>query len=208
MSAQGLADHFGNILAKTISAKPIKLEVQKISDGQAPDWTISNFVEDMDRLPMIEPIALKNKGFLKFEHVVRVLDVPGPERNLNKMATISYSCQYSTTSPEDKDWVFRYEYEVEPVDPNSRYSAGHSHVNAEPRNYAQIETVKGFPSLHLPTRRLSLEEILWHLINEHTPSISNADKDEWFSLLDESKAGYQARILDEQTPPRPPLLEG
>jgi hypothetical protein len=208
LSAQGLADHFGNILTKTISAKPIKLEVQKISDGQDSDWTISNFAEDMDRLPMIEPVALKNKGFLKFEHVVRVLDATRPERNLNKMATISYSYQYSTTSPEDSDWVFRYEYEVEAVDPHSRYPAGHLHVNSEPKNYAQIETVKGFPSLHLPTRRLSLEEIIWHLINEHTPGISSADKDEWFVLLDASKAGYETRILDEQTPPRPPLLEG
>lgn len=195
-------------MTKTISAKPVKLTVQKISNKRDSDWTISNFVEDVDRLPKIEPIALKNGGFLKFEHVVRVLDALGPERNLNKMATISYSYQYSTTSPEDADWVFRYEYEVEAVDPHSRYSAGHLHVNAQLENYSLIETVKAFPSLHLPTRRLSLEEIVWHLINEHTPSISRADKDECFRLLDGSKAGYETRISDEQTPPRPPLLEG
>lgn len=157
---------------------------------------------------MIEPIALKNAGFLKFEHVVRVRDDPGPERDVNKMATISYGYQYSTTSPDDPDWVFRYEYEAEPLDPRSKYPAGHLHVNAEPKNYTRIETVKGFSSLHLPTRRLSLEEILWHLMNEHTPGISDADKDEWFELLNESKAGYEERTIAEQWPSRPPLLEG
>lgn len=156
---------------------------------------------------MIEPVALKNGGFLKFEHVVRVLDVPGPERRLNKMATISYSCQYSTTSPDDPDWVFRYEYETEPLDARARYPVGHLHVNAEPRNYSQIETIKGFSSLHFPTRRLTLEEILWHLINEYTPSVSNVEKDEWFELLNESKAGYEERVISEQKPHRPPLLE-
>jgi hypothetical protein len=97
---------------------------------------------------------------------------------------------------------------VEPLDPEARYPAGHLHVNAEPRNYIRIETVKDFPSLHLPTRRLSLEEILWHLINEHIPGASNADKEEWFELLNESKAGYEERIIAEQRPGRPPLLEG
>jgi hypothetical protein len=208
LSAQGLADHFGNILNRTISARPIKLTVQKIRDREDPDWTISNYVRDGDRLPVVEPIALINGGFLKFEHVVRVLDVPGPERKLNKMTTIGYSYQYSTTSPEDPDWVFRYEYDVEPLNPRARYSAGHLHVNAEPENYTRIETVKGFPSLHLPTRRLSLEEILWHLANEHIPEINAGDRDAWFELLDGSKTGYEERITTERRPDLPPLLEG
>ncbi len=207
MSSQGLADYFGNILTKTISVKPIKLTVRKIRDREDSDWTISNYAQDMDRLPVIEPIALKNGGFLKFEHVVRVLDISGPERGLNKMATVSYSYQYSTTSPEDSDWVIRYEYEAEPLEPGSRYPAGHLHVNAEP-NYSRIETVKRFPSLYLPTHRLSLEEILWHLINECTPGVSDADKDKWFKLLNKSKAGYEERIISEQRPNHPPLLEG
>lgn len=114
----------------------------------------------MDGLPTIESVRLKNGGFLKFEQVVRVLENPGPERKLNKMTTIGYSYQYSTTSPEDPNWIFRYEYEVEPLDPKVRYPAGHLHVNAEPTEYARQETVKSFPSLHLPTRRLSLEELV------------------------------------------------
>ena len=157
---------------------------------------------------MIEPVKLINGGFLKFEHVVRVLEDEGPERKLNKMATLGYSCQYSITSPEDPNWVFRYEYDVEPLDTKVRYPAGHLHVNAEPDEYAKIETAKNFPSLHLPTRRMSLEEIVWHLINEHSPSASNEDKEEWFDLLNESKTGYEDRIATEQKPDLPSLLDG
>lgn len=123
------------------------------------------------------------------------------------MTTLGYSYQYSTTSPNDPDWVFRYEYEAQPLDPKARYPAGHLHVNAEPRNYVRIETIKDFPSLHLPTRRLSLEEIVWHLINEHTPSVSSADKEGWFEFLDGSKSGYEQRMTSERKPGRPPLLE-
>ncbi len=162
---------------------------------------------DADGLPKIEPIELKNGGFLKFEHMVRVLDSPGPERRLNKTTMLGYSYQYSTTSPDDPDWVFRYEYEVEPLDPKARYPAGHLHVNATPGNYARIETVKDFPSLHLPTRRLSFEEIVWHLANEHTPGVSSPDKEGWFEFLNRSKAGYEARKVAERRSSLPPLLE-
>jgi len=163
LSVQGLADHFGTLLEKTISAKPIKLQGQKIRDKEAPDWLIGNYAPDRDKLPTIEPIELKNGGFLRFEHRVRVLDDPGTERNINKTTTLSYSYEYSATSPDDPDWILRYEYETEPQDPKARYPAGHLHVNAEPRDYTQIEKVKNFPLLHLPTSRLSIEKIIWHL---------------------------------------------
>ena len=196
------------ILNKTISANPVKLTARKITDKEDRDWAIANYAPDIDGLPVIEPVKLINGGFLKFEHVVRVLEDAGPERKLNKMATLGYSYQYSITSPEDPNWVFRYEYDVEPLDTKVRYPAGHLHVNAEPDEYAKIETAKNFPSLHLPTRRMSLEEIVWHLINEHSPSASNEDKEEWFDLLNESKTGYEDRIATEQKPDLPSLLDG
>jgi hypothetical protein len=124
------------------------------------------------------------------------------------MTTLGYSYQYSTTSPEDPNWVLRYEYEVEPLDPRSRYPAGHLHVNAEPKEYARAATMKSFPALHLPTRRLAVEEIVWHLINEHTPGANASDKEKWFTFLNESKAGYEEKTADERRPGRPPLLEG
>lgn len=182
--------------------------VQKITGREDRDWAIANYAPDADGLPVIEPIELKNGGFLKLEHVVRVLEDPDTERKLNKTTTLSYSYQYSTTSPEDPNWVLRYEYEVELIDPKVRYPAGHLHVNAEPTEYARWETVKSFPSLHLPTCRLSLEEIVWHLVNEHSPNAGDAEKEEWFALLNESKSGYEERIAAERRPGRPPLLVG
>jgi len=209
LSVEGLADHFGTLLEKTISAKPIKLQGQKIRDKEAPDWLIGNYAPDRDKLPTIEPIELKNGGFLRFEHRVRVLDDPGTERNINKTTTLSYSYEYSATSPDDPDWVLRYEYETEPQDPKARYPAGHLHVNAEPRDYTQIEKVKNFPLLHLPTSRLSIEKIIWHLANEHTPRARKAEKQEWFELLNESEKGHRERTTTGKRPStRPPILDG
>lgn len=169
---------------------------------------ISNYLPDADSLPKIEPIELKNGGFLKLRYVVRVLDEPGTDRGLHKMTTLSYSYQYSTTSPDDPDWVFRYEYETQPLDPKARYPAGHLHVNATPGNYARVETIKDFPSLHLPTRRLTFEEIVWHLANEHTPGVNSPDKEGWFEFLNKSKAGYEEWRAAGRRPGLPLLLEG
>lgn len=208
MSAQRLADYFGSILNKTVGTKPIKLTARKITDKEDRVWTIANYAPDADRLPVVEPVRLRNGGFLKFEHVVRVLDVQGPARNLKKMTTLGYSYLYSTTPPEDRDWMFRYEYEVEPLDTEARYPSGHLHVNAEPNEYTRVETVKDFPLLHLPTRRLSLEEIVWHLVNEHIPTVNRKTKEQWFDFLNESKAEYEDRIVAEPKPGLPPLLQG
>lgn len=98
---------------------------------------------------------------------------------------------------------------MEPLDPEARYPAGHLHVNATPNDYEQIETVKTFPSLHLPTRRLSIERIIWHLANEHTPGVGKIDKREWFEFLNESEMEHKEKTtLGKRSSSGSPLLGG
>ena len=59
----------------------------------------------------------------------------------------SHSYQYSMTTPEEPNGIFRCEYEAELLDLKVRYPAGHLHVNAEPVEYAIGEALKNFASL-------------------------------------------------------------
>ena len=51
------------------------------------------------------------------------------------------------------------------------------HVHATPRHYSGD---KPFSRLHLPTRRLTLEQIVWHLIQEHRVQPRRPD---WHQVL-------------------------
>jgi hypothetical protein len=75
-------------------------------------------------------------------------------------ASIAYRCSAEMRSD---DWIFRYDYERDSPEMYP-YPTAYLHVNAQPAYY---RGVKPFPDLHLPTRRLSLEEIIRHLIVEH-----------------------------------------
>lgn len=55
---------------------------------------------------------------------------------------------------------------------------------------------------------MSLEEMVWHLINEHSLGASDKQKAERFDFLSVSKAGYEECIADEQRSDLLPLLEG
>ena len=57
--------------------------------------------------------------------------------------------------------VFSYQYDRNSSSP---YPRCHLHVSAVPENYPGC---KPFPRLHLPTRRITLEQVVWHLIQEH-----------------------------------------
>ena len=51
------------------------------------------------------------------------------------------------------------------------------HVHATPRHYSGD---KPFSRLHFPTRRLTLEQIVWHLIQEHGVQPRRPD---WHQIL-------------------------
>jgi hypothetical protein len=81
-------------------------------------------------------------------------------------------------------WLVRWEYHRAPPKRDYPYPLAHVHVNAAFED--------GIPAgrLHIPTRRVPLELVIWHLVAEWDvrPKI-----DEWRSVLAESIEGFDER---------------
>ncbi|HVC33571.1 MAG TPA: hypothetical protein VNL16_08690 [Chloroflexota bacterium] len=95
------------------------------------------------------------------------------------------------------DWIFRYEYErLQAESGTYPYPVAHWHVNATPAAYAGA---RPFPELHLPTGRLSLEDIIRHLIVEHAvPTL--CPRADALAFLDEQRNTFQHRRTDPGRP--------
>jgi hypothetical protein len=104
--------------------------------------------------------------------------------------SVGYRC---SDDDHGEDWIFRYEYDRRAAARGDYpYPIAHLHVNASPVCY---EGSKPFPDLHLPTRRLSLEEIVRHLIVEHgVPTIGS--REEALGFLDEQQAEFERNRTD------------
>lgn len=125
----------------------------------------------------IAPLKLKSKGWLHFSQQTCI-------RN-SKVVVESSRYVYSKSKDPDKEdaWIFRYEYSLTP---EPRVPHAHLHINAD-RNG---ETVK---HIHFPTGRLSIEQIIAHLICDHKVKPKKRD---WFKQLAGSHKGFIARRTD------------
>lgn len=104
--------------------------------------------------------------------------------------TASYAYRLAT-GPAKRDWLLRWEYFRQPPKPDYAYPLAHAHVNATLLDAgAEAILVKPTPHLHLPTARLPLELVLWHLIAEWGVQAKTPD---WQHLLRESLAGFDQR---------------
>ncbi len=97
--------------------------------------------------------------------------------------TESYS--YRLQADESREsWLVRWEYFRTPPRPDYPYPLAHVHVNAA--------FVDGSPAgrLHIATRRVPLELVIWHLITEWgvTPRT-----DDWRAVLNASIEGFDER---------------
>ena len=106
------------------------------------------------------PLELRPSGYLSFFQMVRREIEEGGEDDPSRHHVIVEQAVYvySPTRDVDRDWVFRYEYERSPVPPRPH---SHFHLNA------QALTGKDLSDLHFPAGRLSIEQILAHLMHEH-----------------------------------------
>ncbi len=103
--------------------------------------------------------------------------------------TVSYAYRFQSA---DDVWLLRWEYSRERPKADYAYPLAHLHANAEfvERASAVARLDKTPSHLHIPTARVPLELVLWHLIPEWgvTPKT-----DGWFEVLDESLAGFERR---------------
>ncbi len=105
--------------------------------------------------------------------------------------TVSYSYRYQ--SRDDKQsWLLRWEYFREPPRREYAYPLAHLHVNAEfvDAGPAAKRLSKPPGHLHIPTARVPLELVLWHVIAEWGVCSKSGD---WQELLRESLKGFEER---------------
>lgn len=123
------------------------------------------------------PLELKPKGYLHFRQLARV------ERGKVIVEDYRYIYSFSANPDEELKWIFRYEYSLTPAE---KVPHAHIHINA----YWDNNPLK---HIHFPTGRLSVEQIITHLILEHGVTSKTED---WLNSLANSHFGFTKRRND------------
>ena len=89
----------------------------------------------------------------------------------------SYRFSLSSNPGGEQKWVFRYDYSLNPEE-NVPYA--HLHLNAD-RDGKQLQRI------HFPTGRISIEQIIAHLIIEHGVQPKKPD---WLEFLTKSHLSF------------------
>lgn len=123
------------------------------------------------------PLKLTPQGFLHFRQLARV------QSNIVIIDDFRYIYSTSSDPDDEEQWVFRYEYSLHP---EQNVPHAHVHVNASKGNHS-------LRKIHFPTGRVSIEQIIAHLILEHGVESKVSD---WFKLLKNSHRGFMERRKD------------
>ena len=81
-------------------------------------------------------------------------------------------------------WLLRWEYFRSPPRPDYSYPLAHLHVNGA------LADGKPIAQLHVPTSRIPLESVVWHLIAEWGVT---SRTETWQTLLSDSVEGFHQR---------------
>lgn len=135
-------------------------------------------------------MVLQPKGFLFFSQNTSIRS----SRVIVENAIYKYS--ESDDDADETKWIFRYEYS-RIGQPNKPHS--HFHINAAHHHLKNVD----YRHFHFPTSRLSIEQILAHLLQEHGVQPRNTDvmaavkilaasHKKWLALRTDSKKVTQA----------------
>lgn len=161
-NARGFTDHLSSLFTRTIT--DVSLESRRFFDAETgTDNALIRF-QDRERRPTD----------VRFDNGcrVRILQriVPNPDNPQEKVRTANYSYAYGFGDSLDEGWLVRYDYVPERAerDEEYEYPVGHVHFNgrSEPYGLLEIEGKKGLDRLHFPTRRISMEDFIEHLVVE------------------------------------------
>lgn len=97
--------------------------------------------------------------------------------------TESYSYRLQADA-STKSWLIGWEYYRDPPRPDYAYPLAHVHVSGTLSNGEPIGR------FHIPTRRIALELVVWHLIAEWGVDARTKD---WSAVLQESITGFDQR---------------
>lgn len=167
---QKYVDYLNEVFNQTITASRLIL-LQHASK----DFHITCF-QDKGRLPL----KLNPEGWLHFRQI-------GSIQSGKVVVTESrYSYSLSPDPDNEEQWVFRYDYCV-----NLEKHVPHSHIHLNAaRGNQQLRRI------HFPTGRVSIEQIIAHLIIEWGIESKRSD---WFEYLAESHKGFMERRTDLQS---------
>ena len=169
--AQAFADHLNSLLNRTVSDARLSL----IGDPSHP----ARFTRACLRGTTPTSFALHGSN-------VRLLVVQTLE--VEQCRTVTY--QYRLSLGEDKpSWLIRWEYFRHRPTTAYLYPLLRVHVNAQLLSGGAVAVL---PKLHIPTRRVPLELVLWHAIAEWGVQPRG---DDWQALLEDSIDEFERRRL-------------
>jgi hypothetical protein len=167
---QGFVDYLNEVLNKTVTTSRLT-----VITYNPPQFVVARL-----QGRAIRPLELTPRGWLHF----RLIATVRPDgKIIVEAAILSYSL---SPNPDDEKWIFRYDYRLNPQD---NYPCAHLHINAG-----------SLKEVHFPTSRVSIEQIVAHLITEHgvEPRCTN-----WLALLKVSHEDFVARRTDLEASPFP-----
>ena len=167
-AAQGFADHLNSVLNRTVSDSRLSL-IQRPEDPTA--FELTRLVEGSSA-----PLELHGTSSRLFvRQLFEVID--------GHCRIESYSYRLQATDARDS-WLIRWEYYREPPRADYPYPLAHVHFNGALADGTDADR------LHVPTRRVPLELVVWHLVAEWRVEPRG---DDWRSVLEESIAGFDER---------------
>lgn len=171
-AAQGFTDHLNRVLKTTLTAS--RLSLVEIPDEE--DLFLIKRVEGGDDPPLELPGTQRT---LFAQQVIRVVDSSDGGKHCR---TVSY--RYRLQADDSPiSTLIRWEYDRDPPRADYMYPPAHVHFHGELGG----DDARG---LHVPTGRVPLEYVAWHLIVEWevTPLV-----DEWKANLEASIEGFRKR---------------
>jgi hypothetical protein len=167
-AAQGFVDHLNSVLNRTVS--DARLSVIPLPHDPAA-FEITRMVER-------EAVALNLLGSALRVFVSQTITVVE-----GHCRTESYAYRLQRDDSR-QSWLIRWEYLRDPPRPDYAYPPAHVHVNGAWQRDEALD------HLHIPTRRIPLELVIWHLLAEWgVPPRS----DDWQAILRESIEGFDER---------------
>jgi hypothetical protein len=169
--AQGFADHLNSLLNRTVTDARLTLVEDPVHDSR---FTLAC-------LRGTAPVS-----FVLHGTAVRLLAVQTLRVVEEHCETLTY--QYRLSAGEEKDsWLMRWEYFRQAPTADYPYPLAHVHVNAE---LLPAGVDARLTKLHIPTRRVPIELVIWHAIAEWG---AEPKRDDWRELLEGSLEEFERR---------------
>jgi hypothetical protein len=186
--AQEFADELSKTLTTTIS--PVALRCRFVKGKNEANLTFVPPKEEPDR----RYVELENGCWINVHQRL----VPNKNKP-KKVSTAKHSYSYSLSPNFDRDWLVRYDYEPEEEDNlNYPYPISHVHINGVNESYRKFMVAQGekkvLSDIHLPTKRIGLEDFIRHLLVEfRVPILKGRTKEEVEDTLATGLARFEAK---------------